>query len=189
MALDIAFELDTHYAALPTFDVASLYAALPISQGSTCIRLLRVLAAPAKEPDAPICCELFVEELKDKPEYSAMSYVWGRKAPSPKYVFCNGVALAVTDNCFAGLQNLRSRLDSYVIWINALCINQEDDHDKEQQIPLMDSIYANAAITYIWLGEGDATTTKVFVSSTGNRTCVNRAVYCATGTEIYISAG
>jgi hypothetical protein len=28
------------------------------------------------------------------------------------------------------------------------------------------------------------------VSSTGNRTCVeNRFVYCATGTEIYISAG
>jgi hypothetical protein len=28
-----------------------------------------------------------------------------------------------------------------------------------------------------------------FVSSTGNRTCVNRVVYCATGTEIYISPG
>jgi hypothetical protein len=27
------------------------------------------------------------------------------------------------------------------------------------------------------------------VSSTGNRTCVNRVVYCATGTEIYISPG
>jgi hypothetical protein len=29
----------------------------------------------------------------------------------------------------------------------------------------------------------------LYVSSTGNGTWVNRVVYCATGTEIYISAG
>jgi hypothetical protein len=37
-------------------------------------------------------------------------------------------------------------------------------------------------------GEDD-TCDRDAVSSTGNRTCVNRVVYYATGTEIYISAG
>jgi hypothetical protein len=30
---------------------------------------------------------------------------------------------------------------------------------------------------------------EVCVSSAGNGTCVNRVVYCATGTEFYISSG
>ncbi|KAI1387504.1 heterokaryon incompatibility protein-domain-containing protein [Hypoxylon trugodes] len=38
------------------------------------------------------------------------------------------------------------------IWIDALCINQLDKAEKENQVKLMDRIYANATTVKIWLG-------------------------------------
>ena len=40
-----------------------------------------------------------------------------------------------------------------VVWIDALCINQDDTREREQQIMLMRSIYQHAASLLIWLGE------------------------------------
>jgi hypothetical protein len=142
-------------------DIETLYGNSRITPGTACVRLLRVLAS-SFDPDRPIRCELSVADLDTKPVYCAISYVWGTEALVPKNVICDGVALTVTDNCYAALHSLRGRLGSFVIWIDALCINQQDDRDKEQQIKHTGKIYANACTTYIWIGEGDATTKKVF---------------------------
>ncbi|KAI1380401.1 heterokaryon incompatibility protein-domain-containing protein [Hypoxylon crocopeplum] len=39
------------------------------------------------------------------------------------------------------------------IWIDAICINQEDNAEKAAQVKLMDRIYTNADTVKIWLGE------------------------------------
>jgi hypothetical protein len=145
----------------PVSGAQALYDALPIPPSSACIRLLKVLA-PADEQNAPIRCELFVADLDAKPEYCALSYVWGTVAPVSDYVICNGVASMVTTNCHSALRNLQTRLGGFTIWIDALCIHQHDDRDKEEQIRHMGTIYTSASTTYIWLGEGNATTEKVF---------------------------
>jgi hypothetical protein len=54
------------------------------------------------------------------------------------------------------------RFGAFTIWIDALCINQKDNRDKEQQISRMGGIYAQASATYIWLGESDKTSKRVF---------------------------
>lgn len=41
-------------------------------------------------------------------------------------------------------------------WIDALCIDQEDIGEKQQQIPLMGQIYQSAQLCLVWLGEADA---------------------------------
>lgn len=46
------------------------------------------------------------------------------------------------------------------IWIDAICINQEDKYELSHQLLLMGRIYANARETYFWLGEGDPATDK-----------------------------
>ncbi|KAI1102044.1 heterokaryon incompatibility protein-domain-containing protein [Jackrogersella minutella] len=43
------------------------------------------------------------------------------------------------------------------IWIDALCINQKDTTEKEDQVKLMHEIFANAVTVKIWLGETDDT--------------------------------
>ncbi|KAI0839750.1 heterokaryon incompatibility protein-domain-containing protein [Hypoxylon sp. FL0890] len=42
------------------------------------------------------------------------------------------------------------------IWIDAICINQQDRAEKENQVKLMDKIYANATTVKVWLGEASA---------------------------------
>ncbi|OTB09503.1 hypothetical protein M426DRAFT_256644 [Hypoxylon sp. CI-4A] len=39
------------------------------------------------------------------------------------------------------------------LWIDAICINQDDVTEKENQVKSMDRIYANATTVKIWLGE------------------------------------
>lgn len=41
------------------------------------------------------------------------------------------------------------------IWIDAICINQNDNIERASQVKLMDVIYTNAALVKIWLGKAD----------------------------------
>ncbi|KAL2071178.1 hypothetical protein VTL71DRAFT_12413 [Oculimacula yallundae] len=42
---------------------------------------------------------------------------------------------------------------SGLLWIDAICIDQEDDDDKSQQLPLMRRIYGDTLRVLIWIGE------------------------------------
>jgi hypothetical protein len=55
---------------------------------------------------------------------------------------------------------LRKNLGAFCVWVDAVCIDQQNAREKAQQIPLMGDIYAVASEFYIWLGEGDAATDK-----------------------------
>ena len=61
------------------------------------------------------------------------------------------------------------KLGTFTIWIDAICIDQKDDRDKERQIPLMGDIYSRATTVYIWLGEGspDTDTAMGYISTVG----------------------
>jgi len=57
--------------------------------------------------------------------------------------------LLITRNLFGCLRVLTS--NNY-LWIDALCINQSDNVEREIQVPLMGSIYTNARHVIVWLG-------------------------------------
>ncbi|KAH7083407.1 heterokaryon incompatibility protein-domain-containing protein [Paraphoma chrysanthemicola] len=84
--------------------------------------------------------------------YDALSYAWGNSLPSIECV-CNGTATLLRDNLDAALRYFRQPEDERYIWIDFLCINQEDDVEKSVQIPLMRSIYSKASSVVVWLGE------------------------------------
>jgi hypothetical protein len=42
-------------------------------------------------------------------------------------------------------------LDDPLLWIDAVCVNQEDKKEKEDQIPFMAGIYARAIRVIVWL--------------------------------------
>jgi hypothetical protein len=64
--------------------------------------------------------------------------------------------LRVTENCKLALQELRreARVNSktQVIWIGAICINQEDLEERRQPVLIMRLIYIGAQNFIIWLG-------------------------------------
>ena len=51
------------------------------------------------------------------------------------------------------LVRLRHETDTLVIWIDAICINQQSNQEKNTQVPLIKDIYLAAEKVYIWLGD------------------------------------
>jgi hypothetical protein len=139
------------------------YIDLPIFAKSRYIRLLHVQAPSptAGTTGGPIHCAVTIVDLDTQPRYAALSYVWGSVAPNPDVIICNDVTFRVTSNCHSALHHLRAIHGAFAIWIDAICINQQDNLEKAHQIGLMGNIYSDAETTYVWLGEGNASTDRV----------------------------
>ncbi|KAK3342341.1 heterokaryon incompatibility protein-domain-containing protein, partial [Neurospora tetraspora] len=84
--------------------------------------------------------------------YEALSYVWGSE-DKPCSISINGCDLPVGENLYAALLHLRDHSIERTIWIDAICINQEDEEEKGHQVQSMAKIYAKASRVIVWLGE------------------------------------
>ena len=84
--------------------------------------------------------------------YTALSYVWGNPA-LVKTMICNGKHFAITKNLGLALHHLRRSDVSIMLWVDQICINQDDLQEKSQQVVLMGTIYQRAWSTLVWLGE------------------------------------
>ncbi|OAF99362.1 HET-domain-containing protein [Paraphaeosphaeria sporulosa] len=85
--------------------------------------------------------------------YTALSYTWGDPIFDAQFHFANGTSIQITSSLASALTHLRSQTDSIFLWIDQICINQEDVQEKQKQIPLMGLIYSHATSTVIWLGD------------------------------------
>ncbi|KAH7413344.1 heterokaryon incompatibility protein-domain-containing protein [Cadophora sp. MPI-SDFR-AT-0126] len=92
--------------------------------------------------------------------YTALSYCWG-DASDTVPILVNNSRLAITRSLQAALRELKRREYEYV-WIDAICINQNDNEERGHQILKMRNIYHNAQATVVWLGEEDKHTKKAF---------------------------
>ncbi|KAH8777523.1 heterokaryon incompatibility protein-domain-containing protein [Diaporthe sp. PMI_573] len=74
----------------------------------------------------PISATLSLAYLGDHPKYEALSYIWGdRKVRFD--ITVDGETVPVTINLWAALRRLRGLNEDRVLWVDALCINQEDE--------------------------------------------------------------
>ena len=60
--------------------------------------------------------------------------------------------LQIGPNLASALFNHRRHPDGQIMWIDALCINQEDLEERAKQVMRMTTIYARAEIVFCWLG-------------------------------------
>ncbi|KAK4211302.1 heterokaryon incompatibility protein-domain-containing protein [Rhypophila decipiens] len=128
---------------------------IPITPGSQLIRVLDV-HAPLKSHNEPVQGELRTIDLTLNAVFSTLSYVWGDSGGERQFVHCGSHQIPLLPNGYSSLKTLRKKLGRFTIWIDAICINQDDDDEKQRQIPLMGEIYSKAESGYIWLGAGDA---------------------------------
>ncbi|KAI8312833.1 Heterokaryon incompatibility protein 6, OR allele [Colletotrichum sp. SAR11_59] len=87
-------------------------------------------------------------------DFLALSYVWGPPTPI-QYIFLNGHQFPVGPNLFQALLHLRPNeriRQGFTLWIDAICINQEDIAERSAQVGRMRDIYAAAWQVVIWLG-------------------------------------
>ena len=112
------------------------------------IRLL--ILNPGKRED-PIECYLEHYGVSSAKSYHALSYVWGDTS-NPAKIRLDGSEFPVTYNLGAFLRARRKEDECYVLWIDALCINQQDILERNSQIRLMKRVYEGADQITIWLG-------------------------------------
>jgi hypothetical protein len=129
------------------------------------IRLL--VLHPAARVHTPLECQLIEAQLDDGCEFEALSYTWNQETPSMPIVHLDqasggkGIVL-VTPNCEQALRRLRRMLTPRMLWIDAICIDQQNIPEKNQQVKMMAAIYATATRVLIWLGEPDVDMAKAF---------------------------
>ena len=61
----------------------------------------------------------------------------------------------IRKNLDRGLRELRHNIHKVVIWIDAICIDQNNVSERNRQIPRMLEIYDEADVIISWVGEGD----------------------------------
>jgi hypothetical protein len=142
------------------------YHVLPSKDG---IRLLHLY--PSQNPSVPDgeevpYCKLEQYELyyASRPPYEVLSYSWG----SPRrdtFINCDGFKLFVTQNCRHALQQLSRLIDEpKVLWVDAICIDQEDIVERSAQVCRMHDIFGQAERVIIWLGKADDTSDRCLTS-------------------------
>jgi Heterokaryon incompatibility protein (HET) len=127
----------------------SLYATLPSSKS---IRLLRL---HPDSDEATISCSLvLVDDYASTSEFDALSYCWG-DTKDTTIITCNKEPVLITKSLDAALRCLRRRGQGPYLWADALCINQDDNLERNQQVSIMAQIYRQASRISVWLGEAD----------------------------------
>ena len=119
------------------------------------IRLL--ILEPGDGPD--IHCSLRNVSLDDEEaKFEALSYVWGTigtRSPWHShwmcFVYLDGKKMDITANAYKALQQLRLSDQTRTLWVDAICINQIDNQERNQQVKLMRYIYSKADQVLVYL--------------------------------------
>ena len=76
------------------------------------------------------------------PAYEAISYCWGDSAMADcrQRVILDGRDLPITRNAAGTLLHSRSRKGPISLWLDQVCINQDDVDERSQQVKLMNYI-------------------------------------------------
>ncbi|KAH7355651.1 heterokaryon incompatibility protein-domain-containing protein [Pyrenochaeta sp. MPI-SDFR-AT-0127] len=122
---------------------------------------------PGEGADPFLCTLRNVDVEHPHVPFEALSYVWGREQ-SDSVLLCTDDQgnihgqLELTRNLEQALRALRQQHQRRTLWIDAICIRQDDNAERSRQVSYMRSVYNNASRVIIWLGQKDATVRRAF---------------------------
>lgn len=112
------------------------------------IRLIELFPGTYSQP---IVCQLQHVKFDCNPKYEALSYEW-KKHEGEGLLKCRASEIKITLNLQMALRSLRYARASRILWVDAICINQDDETEKAKQIAIMGNIYKKADSVIVWLG-------------------------------------
>jgi hypothetical protein len=128
------------------------------------IRLVRVLP----ERMWKLKCEIIHVSLENEPVYTAISvshycslkapanteltkYAWGDGVDTRPLVL-EGATIPVAVSLHDALRAVRRKKENILVWVDALCIDQQNEDERATQVRLMGQIYSGAMSVAIWIG-------------------------------------
>jgi hypothetical protein len=108
------------------------------------------------EPGAfgdPIYGRLTVEELNRAKRFDALSYSCGPPVLGRTITVNNTPGFRITQNLWNALQRVRMQDGERRLWVDAICIDQEDEREKSSQVRHMHAVYSRAREVCVYFGE------------------------------------
>lgn len=151
-----ADSVNTSYGRCPNIDVLAdimaqtqTYAYGSLNPLNAEFRVLKVLPG-SREDGLEASLSLVSFNSSPPPQYETISYVWD-KPDKVASIVVDGAVLRIPTNNYAALRRVRSELKPRVLWIDAVCINQDDKVERGQQVAMMSSIYRRSSGNMIHL--------------------------------------
>jgi hypothetical protein len=113
------------------------------------IRIIHILRG--SEDDVISCT---VEKGTLNRSYVCLSYTWGDEHDPTHEILLDGATYRVRQNLHDFLHEARRRCFESALWIDAICIDQRNIKEREQQVQQMSKIYEQARYVITWLGLG-----------------------------------
>ncbi|KAK6711399.1 hypothetical protein SNK03_005788 [Fusarium graminearum] len=134
----------------------SAYTYKPVSKSEIRLVSFKTSGSDGQQLEASI---KNVELDPDHPiTYTALSYCWGIAVERIE-VPCDGEMLSITSSLHEALVEITKSRQNEALWIDQICINQEDMDEKSEQVSKMNMIYDSEYIPtgrlYVQLGMGD----------------------------------
>lgn len=131
--------MDDIYSSLPEGDYVRLLYCEPLGESND------------------IVCDLRVTSLREcQQQYIAVSYAWEDPAPIGSLGLRDGRSLPLSRTLAALFDRLRKLGQGFNVWVDALCIDQQNIIERERQVALMRQVYSAATFVLVWLGPADA---------------------------------
>ncbi|KAF7557155.1 hypothetical protein G7Z17_g945 [Cylindrodendrum hubeiense] len=123
--------------------------------GENQIRLIELHPRPtqtsATTSDA-LRCKLGSHDRGDScPPYLALSYAWQHDGGTQPVIF-NNKTCQVSETVEQALRQLRHNQDTVYVWVDQICINQNNDEEKNYQVQQMRHTYSQAESVIAWIG-------------------------------------
>ncbi|KAI1179054.1 heterokaryon incompatibility protein-domain-containing protein [Nemania sp. FL0916] len=117
------------------------------------IRLMVIIPDIEGANTDDINCILLPVRSSALPPYECLSYCWGEPETDAKTIFCNGLPLRVSTQLLTALWCLRTAMKSpRVLWVDQICINQDDLEEKSAQVARMAEIFTRAERVLLFPG-------------------------------------
>ncbi|TFB00853.1 hypothetical protein CCMA1212_007545 [Trichoderma ghanense] len=155
------------------------------SRGSFSIRLLYLIPTRDLQDTDLLICRLVETDIPDanfeeggppqpnprSVKYQALSYTWGLPVfshalhvvgdgnmdASPEKLVSEPFisVIRITENLYAALRSLRKPDQTLVLWVDAVCIDQQNITERNSQVAHFPKTYAGAESVLVWLGPDD----------------------------------
>jgi hypothetical protein len=123
---------------------------------------------PGAYEDERIKCTLHPTNFGEPGEYEALSYTWGdptdvrvihcssgsaSESASPAFNGDREGQMHITTSLYTALRRFRDPETTRVLWADAICINQQDVEERNDQVARMRDMYKAAQRVLVWLGD------------------------------------
>jgi hypothetical protein len=112
----------------------------------------RVFTLAPGAPTDPLTGTIEEMDTEHPVAFEALSYCWGWNTDQD-IILCDGGELRIRANLGIALRRLRHKDKDRVLWIDQVCINQQDLVERSEQVKHMSLLYEKTTNVLVWLGK------------------------------------